>query len=234
MRVNGKQPSENEIARLKRRSRILLLLDALERAGVTPIPSRKLHGFAYLADVLSPVWNLLPYDGKILKIEDGPHYPDLQFELDLLVFLGLVDVQNIQYSGRPGGGARIEGDYSLRFESEHLSVILKRLGAADPEEALDPLDTELHQYLFDLAGALAMLPDDEIDLAATKDATYANKHIAPGNIIDFGAWVESKSEANRSLALIDRFRNFIPPKSNFSPGERIYLYASYLGEQVRG
>ena len=219
---------------IKRQCRVLLLVEALERVGVTPIQSAKLHAFAYLADVLSPVWGLPPFDGKILKIADGPHYPDLQRELDVLVFRGLIDVQNLSYVDRPGGGARIDAEYALRFESERLPKLLGALGSGDADDALDPRDIRLHQFLVDLAGAMSTLPDDEIDVAATRDATYANKNIAPQNIIDFGEWTDRSSNANRSLAVVERFDRFIPPDSALSPGERIYLYANFLGKQVNG
>ena len=60
------------LARLKRRCRVLLLLDAAEQVGIAPLPSARLHAFAYLADVLSPVWKLVPFDGKIYKSDGGP------------------------------------------------------------------------------------------------------------------------------------------------------------------
>ena len=63
--------AERQLTRLKRRCRVLLLLDAAEQTGIAPLPSARLHAFAYLADVLSPVWKLLPFDGKVYKSEGG-------------------------------------------------------------------------------------------------------------------------------------------------------------------
>lgn len=128
---------------MRQRVRVLQLLDAAERAGITPIPAPRLHAFAYLADVLSPVWNLPPFDGKILKIKGGPHYPDLQRELDRLVVLGLVEVSNLRYLERPGGGARINGAYALQFQSPYLTGILSALGGTADSEPLDPKDRNM-------------------------------------------------------------------------------------------
>ena len=64
-----------QIAKLKRRCRMLLLLDAAEHVGIAPLPSARLHAFAYLADVLSPVWELIPFDGKVYKSEGGTPLP---------------------------------------------------------------------------------------------------------------------------------------------------------------
>lgn len=100
----GKELNDRHLAKLKQRCRVLLLLDAAERAGIVPLPSSRLHAFAYLADVLSPVWDLVPFDGKVYKSEGPPHYPDLQDELDRLVILGLVHVSNLRYIPTNDGG----------------------------------------------------------------------------------------------------------------------------------
>src|SRR5437762_5002289 len=79
---------------MRRRARIILMLDAAERLSITPLRAIRLHAFAYLSDVLSPVWQLPSFDGKILKIDGGPYYPDLQQDIDRLVVLGLVRVSD--------------------------------------------------------------------------------------------------------------------------------------------
>jgi hypothetical protein len=71
-------------------------MEALERTGGTPIDTRTLHAFAFFANVLSPLWDLEPLDGSILKDQHGPYYPALQRELDALVGDGLVTVVSLQ------------------------------------------------------------------------------------------------------------------------------------------
>lgn len=164
--------SHRHLTRLKQRSRVLLLLDAVEQVGIAPLPSPRLHAFAYLADVLSPVWDLVPFDGKVYKSDGGPHYPDLQDELDCLVVMGLVQVTDLRYLPTGDGGARVTGSYGLDFASAHLEMILGALGARTPEAAIDPADRNLHAFLVELAGALATLPDEQIESAAGIDATY--------------------------------------------------------------
>ena len=66
-----------------------------EHAAISPLRTRRLHAFAYLADVLSPVWDMPAFDGKVLKIEGGPHYPDLQREVDRLAILGLINISEV-------------------------------------------------------------------------------------------------------------------------------------------
>src|SRR5712692_8501575 len=101
---------------LRQRIRVIQLLEAAERAGITPIPARRLHAYAYLADVLSPVWDLQPFDGKVLKVKHGPHYPDLQRELDRLVVLGLVSASRLRYVARAKSGPLVDADYAINFE----------------------------------------------------------------------------------------------------------------------
>ena len=81
---------ERELKAIRQRCRLLMIMSALERVGIAPVSMDKLHAFAYLSDVLSPVWGFLPYDGTVLKIEEGPHYAELQSEIDALVILGLI------------------------------------------------------------------------------------------------------------------------------------------------
>jgi hypothetical protein len=216
---------------VRRRARLLLLLDAAERAGITPLRSARLHAFAYLADVLSPVWDLVPFDGKIYKSDGSPHYPELQDELDRLVILGLVEINNFQYLDSGEGGARIDGEYALNFRSGNLGPILTALGAEGMARAIDPDDTKIHAFLVELAGALAMLLDDQIDVAAGVDVTF-RRHENLHNVIDFAEWTQDRWQANPSWRAAERFRAFLPATASLSPGEKIYLYATYLGRAM--
>ena len=221
------------LARLKRRCRVLLLLDAAEQAGIAPLPSARLHAFAYLADVLSPVWKLVPFEGKIYKSDGGPHYPDLQDEIDSLVVLGLIQVRDLVYELRADGGARIAGSYGLNFASKHLESIVRALGARSAEEAIDPADQNLHAYLVELASALATLPDDEIESATDVDVTYRSR-AELHNVVDFAEWVNDEWAANPSWRAAERFKTFLPAESKMLSEEKLYLYATYLGRAMHG
>lgn len=233
--TNPAQPrrhlTEEEINLVRRRARVLLLLDAAERAGVAPLSTDRLHAFAFLADVLSPVWQLRSGERFVVKDSGGPFYPQLQREMDRLVVGGLLEVRDISYTDRPRGGARITGLYALRFKSEHLSTALEKLGARGPKAAIDPADSQLHSFLVELAGALARLPDDEIERAAAADVTFSDRAIDNANLIYFET---GKERTNRSVETAQRFEKFIPDGARLSPGEKLYLYATYLGRRVHG
>lgn len=220
--------TDEDIQVLKQRGRALLLLDAAERASVTPLSTDRLHALAFLADVLSPVWHLQSFDQVVVKTSDGPFFPVLQREMDRLVASGLLEITGIRYVPRPHGGARIEGHYGLRFDSPHLEKLLGRLGGRGVAYALDPNDVKVHAFLVELAGALARLPNDEIDRAATLDATYSNRQIDENNLVHFSPG----SRSNLSVQTADRFINFMPEGSHISPGEKLYLYATYLGRRI--
>ena len=192
------------------------------------MPSSRLHGFAYLADVLSPVWDLTPFDGKVYKSEGGPHYPELQDELDQLVVMGLVEVRDLRYEAMGDGGARVAGSYALNFASEHVAGILEELGASESGTAIFEEDRSIHAFLLELAGALAMLPDNQIESATGVDVTYrAESKIH--SVVDFAEWVEDPWQANPSWRTAERFRRFLPEGAHILPGEKLYLYATYLG-----
>jgi len=222
------QISDDELQVLRQRGRVLLLLDAAERAAVAPLSTDKLHALAFLADVLSPVWHLSAFDKVVVKSSGGPFFPELQREMDRLVAAGLLEVTNIRYVPRPHEGARIEGSYALRFGSPHLEDLLGRLGARGPEAALDANDVRIHTFLVELAGALARLPADEIDRAATSDVTYSDRAIDNNNLV----YISPVAKPNRTVETAERFANFMPEGATLSPGEKLYLYATYLGRRV--
>ena len=214
----------------KRRSRVLLLLDAAERAGVAPLATERLHTFAYLANALSPILDIRPFYGVVVKDIGGPFYPELQREADHLVVAGLLEVSDLRYDDRPHEGARIHALYGLRFASDHLEGLLAALGARAPEKALDPRDVQIHRFLVELAGALARLPDDEVAGAGAADMAYADRSIHENNLV----YLERKAagRTNLSVTTAERFGEFFPKGSHLSAGEKLYLYAKYLGRRV--
>jgi hypothetical protein len=63
---------EEQFASLRRRVRVVTLLEAAEAAGLVPLGILRLHAFAYLSNVLAPVWDMPALDGKVLKRRGGP------------------------------------------------------------------------------------------------------------------------------------------------------------------
>jgi len=216
-----------------------MLLAALERAGVTPASAERLHAFAYLADVLSPVWGLNPHEDVVFKTKEGPYFVDLQEQLDHLVILDLVHVENLGYKEIGKSITRVIGWYELQLASPCLTDLLGKLGARASGTPIDPLDRLLNEYLTNLASALSTVPDDEIALAATVDASYADSSRGFSQIIELRqrsriglAMLSTDTKANASVAVTERFEDFLPEGSAFSAAEKVYLYASYLGRKM--
>src|SRR5262245_59310808 len=111
------------IPALRRRVRLLVLLDAAEQAGLAPIKILHLHSFAYLSNVLAPVWEFVPLDGKILKRRGGPYYPALQRDLDALVGKGMVVITGLAHLRDEERRWRLEGSYRLNREFSGRSLL---------------------------------------------------------------------------------------------------------------
>jgi hypothetical protein len=230
-KATSNELSDAELDALRRRGRVLMLLDAAERAGITPLETTKFHAFAYLADVLSPVWHLPTFSGVILKTTGGPFYRDFQREIDHLVVAGLLEIHDLKYVDRPRDGARIAAKYSLRFQSPQLEPLLSALGARSVDTAIDSKDHEFHSFLVELAYALARLPDNEIDKAASADVAYSDPRVATNSLLEFEGLREGGGN-NLSVATADRFNAFVPDGLSLSSGEKLFLYASYLGKRI--
>lgn len=199
-----------------RRIRILQLLDAMERADLNPLPLTHLHATAYFANVLSPIWDLRPLDGKILKRLGGPYYPELQTDVDGLVGQGLVVPSEVSYFRDDHGVARLTASYELNADL-----------ATPPIEAINRSrdGQRLGRFLRELAYAIAAIGSDEFENAIHHDATYTTPTVGVGFVIDFAEWQSS----NASERIAYRFDEFVPlAGERTSPGEKLGLYIHYL------
>lgn len=196
--------------------RVLVLLDALAHSGLVPTPARALHELAYLANVLSPVFELTPFDAKLLKRPTGPYYPELQQAIDRLVGRGLVDARDVEYRlVEEEKRYRVVASYSLR--RAHVQAALDRHIEVFAEEA---------QFLRELASAYSVLSDAQLGRAALEDARYADKSVDVDNVIDFGEYASPAKNFSRNAALA------FAPGRRLEPAERLYLYLDHLGARV--
>jgi hypothetical protein len=197
-----------------------MLLDAAEAAGLVPLNILRLHGFAYLSNVLAPVWDMPVLDGKVLKRRGGPFYPDLQKDLDRLVGQGVVVISGVSHVQDKARRWRLEGAY--RLNREFADPILETL-ADFPEER------RLGDFITELGYALSALSDAELDRAMSEDATYSDPMITFDNVIDFADWRDRNYSANAA----DKFDQVIQG-GNASPGEKLHLYVRHLHRRING
>lgn len=203
----------------KEQVRILLLLEAGEIAGLVPLDVRVLHMFAYFANILAPVWDLEPLDGKLLKRETGPLYPALQKDLDRLVGLGLVLISRLGYAEDPEGHWHLQG--SFRLNHELAAPVISSIRSFVDE-------TEMRSFVVELGLALSCLPHDRLQAASDQDATYADTMTSVGSVIDFAEWQHANFTSNSAR----RFGAVMPGGIHATRAELLHLYLRHLRSRL--
>ncbi len=206
---------------LRRRVRLLVLLDAAEAAGLVPLKIIHLHAFAYLSNVLAPVWDMPALDGKLLKRRGGPFYPALQRDLDRLVGMGVVVITGLGHVCDDDGRWRLEGAY--RLNRALARDVLAQLATYDDER-------RFVAFVQELAYALSALSDEDLDLAVSEDATYSDPLVSVGNVVDFEEWRRTNYSANAARY----FDRLIPGGASATPGEKLHLYVRHLHRRIHG
>lgn len=211
--------SPEAVASLRRQARILILLEGASKAGLAPIGIIPLHAFAFLANVLAPVWDMPALEGKVLKRRGGPFYPALQRDLDRLVGKGMVLIIEVSHVRDAEGKWRLEGRYSLNRGVSAAAVdYLTRL----PDEA------RFASFIVELGYALSALGESELERALVEDATYADPAVSNGNVVDFEEW----TRRNPSVNAANYFDRFMPKRIRVTPGEKLHLYVRHLQRRI--
>lgn len=203
------------------RFRLLLLLLSLERAGISPVSSRDLHAFAYLANVLSPVWNVDPIEESVLKDTDGPHSSVLEREIDHCVGAGLIDVQRIDVDE--------ENDNKLS-----AWFVLPGKVTTDVLEFTEAFFDEVThlEFLSELAFSFAEINSERRDDAALVDASWSDPEVANGRIIPFADVVSGYRSAAATAA--DAFQDYAPKGVILNKAEKLVLYMRLLKRRANG
>src|SRR6185312_7535782 len=196
-----------ELATLRRQARILILLDAASKAGLTPMPIIPFHAFAYLSNVLAQVWDMPALDGKILKRKGGPFYPELQHDLDRLVGMGMVLIKQVSHVRESNGKWRLEGRYRLNAEMSNTPLNFL-LGLPD--------ERRFASFVEELAYALSALSDQDLERALVEDATYSDPSVSVNNVLDFEEWTQRNPSANAA----NYFDRLMPGCTRATPGEK--------------
>ena len=203
---------------LRRRLRLLVLLDGSEQAGISPIRLNRLHTYAYLSNVLAPVWQAEVFDGRILKRLGGPFYPALQHELDRMVGLGLVIISDLSHFQDAGGQWRLDGSFSINHQlADDLLGVISSF----------PQEVTVRSFLLEVAYALSALTDEEIARLSSEDPTYSDVNVGYENVLDFAEWRELNYSANAA-------RHFSTVLERAGPGELLHLFVRHLHRRMGG
>lgn len=215
-------PADEHLS-VRLRARALQLISALEKAGGAAVSGKDLHAFAYLANVLSPLWELEPLDGSILKDDDGPYYPTLQKEIDFLIGNSIVTVVTLE---RIKAGARNILGASFILNRDKSNSILECINRL-------PDESRFEVFLLELASAFLEINKDQRDDAALYDAAYSDPAISTGRIVDFAEWVSSTTQ-NPSWNAAQSFQQYMPAGITLSPAEKLVMYMRLLKRRAHG
>ena len=215
------QEDEERWAPIRRRVRLIMLLHASESAGLAPIGILQLHSLAYLSNVLSPVWELRPLDGKVMKRRGGPFYPALQHDLDGLVSQGLVLITNLGYERDSDGRWRLDGAFYLNHA--FADAVIRQYRNYEAEY-------HLATFIDELAYAFSALSEEDLQSVVSEDATYTDQLMAFGNVVDFGEWRTLNYSANAA----NYFDRLLSGGTLPTLGEKLHLYARHLYGRLHG
>ena len=202
-----------------RKARILMLMEGLEAAGITPIQSAQLHAIAYLANVLSPIWDMPPHKRAVVHKESGPYFPELQTDVDHLVGKGIVGVSNLKYRKESDGRWRVSGLFFLADFDASRSITKSIRRFTDEEK--------LHAFYRELAFAFAAIPKEVRGKAVAEDAVY-DVDVGEDVIIDFAQWKQENFSENAARY----FDHVMPDGRPATAAQKLHLYAWHLKRRL--
>ena len=205
------------------RARLLQMLSAIECTSGIAISLESLNAFAYFANVLSPLWDIDPVEGSVLK-DGAPRFPSLEAELDMLVGEGLVKVASLTMENQPEEGPSLTALF--RIDHARAAPVLQAIQVLPDEQSSDG-------FLLELASAFFDIRPDRQDDAAAQDAAYSNPKVSPGRVVDFAEWV-SPTRDNASWNVAQSFQRYVPDKVTLSRAEKLVMYMNLMKRRAHG
>ena len=199
------------------------MLSAIERTGGAAISLESLNAFAYFANVLSPLWDIEPVEGSVLK-DGAPRFPSLEAELDKLVGEGLVRVASLAIAAAVEGSPAFTALF--RIDTAKAAPVLKIIQTL-------PDELSSQGFLLELAAAFLDIRPDLQDDAAKKDAAYSNPEVSMGRVVDFAEWV-SPTKGNASWNVAQSFQRYVPEEVTLSRAEKLVMYMSLMKRRAHG
>ena len=188
------------------------LVMAVHRTGLAPITKQRLHRLVFLSNCLAPLFEAIPASAQIVKFKRGPFYPVIQWELDRLTAMGVVNVTNV-HNFRDKDGWWQDADYSIGEVAARVIDYCNKI----------EYGRRLSRYLTEVTTAFASLRTEVLDGVALRDENYARSGATTDTFIDF-----SKDEQNFSVLTAREFKSVIP--GGFAPSrkEELFLYLRFL------
>lgn len=205
------------------RARLLQMLSALERTGGIAVSTDTLNAFAYFANVLSPLWDIDPVEGSVLK-EGAPRSSALEAELDALIGSGLVDVVSFTPPTFASDDPRLTAFF--RINHDRAAAVLRAIRQLPDERSAEG-------FLLELASAFVEIRLDRQDDAAAMDAAYSNPKVSTGRVVDFAEWVSPKY-GNAAWNVAQRFQKYVPDSVTLNRAEKLVMYMRLMKRRAHG
>lgn len=201
---------------VRRRARIVAILDHCRDAGVRPVHGSDLHVMAYMCDVLAPIWDLPTLDSRLLKTKSAPRFPALQRDIDRLVGAGVLSVGS---AGKVRSGAIDRG--TTTYELTPLATpVIEKLAAPEFEEE--------QRFIHEVVLALSGIEASSIQGLGLADLSYADP------LVDADGLLELDGEAPTvAAATARRFRVVAPENIHLSDAQLVHLYVQHLYRSMR-
>jgi hypothetical protein len=212
----------DDLIKLRSIARVVTLIDAAHRAALTPISLTDFHTFAYLANVLSPVWSMKPFEARLLKLRGGPYYPVLQETIDELIGRSVLEIIEIDYvQAEDRTGWRLLG--KLSPNQAYFQKTIQTLSIFQEER-------QLQVFVQELALALGIFTEEQIAAATTQDATYSDSRVDTNEVLNF-AELSRRNSSAYAADILGRFERGSAQSNadmTASPGEQIHLYIQHM------
>jgi hypothetical protein len=169
----------------------------------------------FLSNCLAELYQTTPPAKRVLKYKRGPFYPDVQWQLDRLSAMGLVNISNLLVA-KDEHGPWMEADYSITVAGIHTTNIIRET----------PLGKSTGLYVDELVFAFGRLGERRLDDVALSELNYSTPGVAEGALISF-------EDINSNLALLktNDFERAAPEALRNRIREKLQLYLRYIEKE---
>jgi hypothetical protein len=192
---------------------------------VSPIEIDQLHAFAFFVNVLSPLWNLEPFRGSVLKRKAGPFFKELQVAVDELIAENAVEVIDFSYKDAEAGSGGALMSAKLRISLAKAETVLR-------VQRLMPDEMEIAAFLDQLAFVFAEIEPEDRGEAVDVDATYSAPDTNYNRMIDFAEWRDPEI-ADHSVRAARQLQRYAPKGVSLSRAEELVLYMRLMKRKAR-
>lgn len=196
------------------RVRLVAMLRALGKAGLSPISLEDVNVFSFLVANLGSTWGIKPFEGSFLKNNDRPYSPSVERSMNALVARGFVNVSDIKLN-------HVRENYSAYFELdiEKTKSIF---------EVIYHFDDEVYflDFVTELAFAFQSVSEENRGGFFKYDLTWDDPGIDNRRLIDISKFLDNKelNPAGNVINILDRYRN----DPYLSQQEKLALYIKLL------